>query len=337
MNNKEIAEVLKKDVDPNIKLPSGITFASAGDSVTITLSEKAIGLGKEALNMQTDAAAFEGWAIALYVHFLKLKGKILLNAVISESYKNQFNGGHCHYNRFLFRVMKFSEQFGDWFQVGKDIAEAVDMFKLFLAPDSFSFVNNIAEGETGDNGNLENYVEGLLADQMPEMLRTIVKEQGVSLRNPIYRQLPTGLFKGEKSEKTRIFTGGKSAIDLWTEQDKTIFIFELKARSKMVGIITELFFYANYMYDMFCDPATSFVPSFPKDSKDHRGYKDLLDSDGKKNHDQIQAFFLSDQSHPLLTPEVVGLLNNGAKGITYRWLDYPMDIVIGKTTGTPTK
>lgn len=166
------------------------------------------------------------------------------------------------------------------------------------------------------------------------ILHDVAKASGVSLRNPIYRQLSTGLFKKKKSEETRIFTGGKSAIDLWTEQDNTIFIFELKARNNKVGMITELFFYANYVYDMFCDKATTFVPLLGKGSKDHRGYEALLSSDGHKNHNRVQAFFLSDQRHPLITPEVVDLLNTGTEGIAYQWLAYSLDIVVEKTSGT---
>lgn len=163
MDGKVIEGILKKQVNSSIKLPQGITFVATDNSVTLILSENAIGLGDKALNMQQDAAAFEGWAIALYVHFLHTNEIVILNAVIPEQHKNQFDGKHGHYNRFLFRVMKFSEQFGSWFRVSTEIEEAVASFKAFLADDSF--VNNIGESEAGSNGNLENIVEGLLADE----------------------------------------------------------------------------------------------------------------------------------------------------------------------------
>ncbi|MEM1485454.1 hypothetical protein V6615_11335 [Oscillospiraceae bacterium PP1C4] len=336
ISSKEIVKYLKEHVDSNIKLPQGITFVASDDSVTITLSQKAIGLvEKGASNMQEDVAAFEGWVLALYVHFLHSCGSVTLNAVIPEKYTTEFNCDHCHYNRFLFRVMKFSEQFSSWFHISKDIAGAVASFKQFLA--SYSFVNNIGEGKAGNNGNLENIVERFFADQNPEALRKLLQKDSISLNNHINRQLPTGLFKGEMHKENAIFTGNKSAIDLWTEEDKAIFIFELKARNKMIGIISELFFYSNYMYDMFCDHETKFVPSPAKNSKEHRGYESLLSSDGDKNHNWIHAFFLSDQRHQLITDEVIKLLNTDAKGITYKWIDYNLDIDVEKTAAASTE
>lgn len=85
---------------------------------------------------------------------------------------------------------------------------------------------------------------------------------------------------------------------------------------------------------MFCDKATTFVPLLSNGSKEHRGYDALLSPDGHKIHNRVQALFLNDQRHPLITPEVVDLLNTGTDGIAYQWLAYSLDIVVEKTAGT---
>ena len=315
-----------------IKIPRGIQFGGEGNAVELTLSPSAMGLGDKPLNMQNVAAAFEGWAIVLFVHFLNENGTVTLSGSIPEKAKTLFDWHHCHYNRFLYRVLKFREQFGSWFRLSPDIAEAVDTFQHFLAAQKF--VNNIAGGEAGRNQHLENIVEGLLAGQKSDVLRKIAAEHNISPKNPIYRQLPTGLFKEEVHRETAIFTGSKSAIDLWTEQDQTIFIFELKVQNNMIGIITELFFYANYTYAMFCHRATSFCPLPSPASQRHRGYASLLSPEGAKNHDRVQAFFLSDRRHPLITPQVLRTLNSGTE-IIYEWLDYRLEAVVEELAGAP--
>ena len=45
-----------------LKLPSGISFTGSGDDACIVLSKDAV----EDHNMQSDAAAFEAWALALH-------------------------------------------------------------------------------------------------------------------------------------------------------------------------------------------------------------------------------------------------------------------------------
>ncbi|MEI6767146.1 MAG: hypothetical protein WCM76_16065 [Bacteroidota bacterium] len=63
------------------------------------------------------------------------------------------------------------------------------------------------------------------------------------------RQLPVGVFKEQVSIKTAIFSRGKSAIDIWgISEDNALLIFELKAeQNDKVGIISEIYFYANVM------------------------------------------------------------------------------------------
>ena len=48
-----------------------------------------------------------------------------------------------------------------------------------------------------------------------------------------------------------VFTGGTSAADFWAVDRGTINVYELKVNNPMVGIITEIFFYSNYVHDVF--------------------------------------------------------------------------------------
>lgn len=48
-----------------------------------------------------------------------------------------------------------------------------------------------------------------------------------------------------------VFTRQKSAIDFWASDGDTINVYELKVNNPMVGIITEIFFYSNYVHDVF--------------------------------------------------------------------------------------
>lgn len=326
MLNNEILKKLKSSVgNHSIRLPSGIAFHLEGAHLTMELSLSAVGLGKNPLNMQANEAAFEGWALALYVH-LHLNaenGTVTLQAPISKRDDSNFEDGCGHYNRFLYRVMKFSKQFA-WFHLSEALAEEAARFQQFL--ESGKFVNNLGNESAGENGKSENSVEAAFTDSQSELLRQIAKQKGCSLgENPIFRQLPVGLFKEQVSNESKIFTGGSSAIDLWTESEGTISIFELKALNKMIGIITELLFYANYMYDMYC-ANTSFAPAPPKNDVQDRGYASLVGPCGEKIHTKVQAFFLCDVWHPLLTAEVIRLMNR--EGISFDLLSYEFSIVL---------
>lgn len=292
-------------------------------SITIELNTKSVGM-----NMQNDSAAFEGWALALYVYLLDMNGTIILKAPAVEANITQSETIIRHYRRFLYRAMKFQEQF-PWFQLDEKLAGNVLQFKEELK--NTRFVNNIGNGSAGINGQLENMVEAMLADKNTNALLKIASTAGYQIgANKINRQLPVGLFKEKANEANRFFPGGKSAIDLWTQNESTISIFELKTQNKMIGMVTELFFYANYIYDMFCDDSTSFNPMARHGNKNNRGYEDLLSVDGHKIKNKVQAFFLydNDQIHPLISMKTVDVLNQGTKKIQYALLPYNLNILL---------
>lgn len=135
------------------------------------------------------------------------------------------------------------------------------------------FYNNIGNGETGSKGKYddENAVEAKLAED--GILRGVIGDIG---EGNVYRQLPAGLFEESVARDNAVFTGGKSAIDLWSVNGNTINIIELKTNNPMIGIVTEIFFYSNYVYDLVSKDGLFSLNEQVKGGKSHRGYEDLL-------------------------------------------------------------
>ena len=106
-------------------------------------------------------------------------------------------------------------------------------------------------------------------------------------------------------------------------------IYELKVRNPMVGILTELMFYANYAYDMYV-AENRFYPMAPPNgtgNKELRGYPELYERRGSLR--MIHGAMLTDQLHPLITPKVVDLMNEGSPFIRYHDLRYTLSIDVG--------
>ena len=146
----------------------------------------------------------------------------------------------------------------------------------------------------------------------PKMLFNELKNIFGKTYDVIDRQLPVGLFDEVKSEGTYITTGKKSAIDLWalSETKDQMVICELKKKSKgnynqKVGIISELYFYVNVMHDVFVNKTITQTEI----SKNVRSYHELLNN---KSISSIDGVFLVDKLHPLITNEVVKLLNKNS-------------------------
>ena len=125
----------------------------------------------------------------------------------------------------------------------------------------------------------------------------------------MYRQLPVGLFEGEVAEKNMVFTGAKSAVDLWNISDDEFRVYELKTENKMVGIVTEAFFYSNYFYDFLVSGAFT----LNRGAECDRGYPELLSAKINK----IVGVLLADEFHPLINSETVKLLNGNNLNIEY--------------------
>jgi hypothetical protein len=88
----------------SLKIPSEIYFIEDGNNLKMGMSGQAV-----CANMQKDGCAFEGWAIVS-----RQWGQYKKVILKWEKPKNPSNG---HYQRFLFRVSNFSQQFKSWFSI----------------------------------------------------------------------------------------------------------------------------------------------------------------------------------------------------------------------------
>lgn len=330
MLQKEISSKLIEDLRkavPSARLPEGIGFYESDweNAIEMRLSADAVVL----LNMQENAVAFEAWALILHVHLgrrviLALDHDLAPNHSEDSNNSEDLYRGHC--GRFLYRAKKFHDQYGKqndaWFDLSDDVKKQVEGFKT--CPGDPKFVNNYPTTIAKDGLGKENQVEGMFADvkKQSRVLADIAAGNQVAINaSEISRQLPVGLFEGTVSKDKAVFPYGKSAIDLWTVTEDSIVIFELKTDNQMVGIITELMFYANYVYDMFIINGNTFSPQTPENEAYFRGYRRLINS-GLKT---VLAAMLTNGLHPLVTPEVIEMMNAGAEGIKYLSMKYRFD------------
>jgi hypothetical protein len=249
-------------------------------------------------NMQNDGAAFEGWAVCL-MSWITTINKIVLKW---ETYTETKNNGH--YNRFLYRVIKFKEMF-DWFEIDDKHMNEISNFKSTLN----NLKNNSAEKTPERPSDLkETRVEYDLVN-IPYNQDIMKNFIGI---NKLNQHLPVGIKKNGIS----FFTGGASAIDLWgITNNNELLIFELKyikkeSKSKniKVGIISELLLYLNIMHDVFQNKIEK-----PKSKLTEE--VDLYNS-------QIQNIigcFLANEYHPLLENDnVIKLLNENNLNLSFR-------------------
>lgn len=236
-------------------------------------------------NMQADNAAFEGWAICIKAWLPEMVDRVCLK------WKSPSSNYSPHYNRFLYRVVRFRETY-DWFIIDNDLNAIVAEFENKLT----SLTNNFGNKEPSKpNSKGEKYLEYMIVhDHSFEFQKKFEVEY-------FNHQLPVGVKRNGRS----FFTGRGSAIDLWGLNGDTISIFELKYKHKMVGIITELFLYTCIIKDMVRG-----VISPPNSANCKRECEKKLYSK-IKSIKIIQANMLSEKEyyHDLINKEVIDLLN----------------------------
>lgn len=295
----ELRDAYGKKKHRNISIPDAGHFRLSRSPIGMRLS-----LSSQAVirNMQEDVAAFEGWLLALraWMHIEKAE-------LHWDKPADTDNG---HYQRFLYRVTRFSDLFPDWFSVAPDCRAPLDESKISGPKAKGPFVVNTAAAppkgvpdEKSKEANLEKHlVESKWLATTFELTPDLVG-----------RQFPVGLFKETVSRDTKIFTGGKSAIDLLgiNYGSKRLWVFELKAdNNQSMGIVSELFFYVSFMRDVI-GGKFSFNGNVPRiEGRLHHG-----DLAGIK---ELRGCMLAPMFHPLLDDNlVVNELNKG------RW---PKDI-----------
>lgn len=302
-----------------VSVSKKITRSGNGDSVTLLLNGKTI----KDDNMQMAGNAFEGWAFAIKARENK---KVILDVKkdtidILRLNKNEYSGcGNGHICRFLYRVIKFQNQYGNWFSISDDLEKIVKNFNEYLIDKDNFFVNNPPTKDAEDNSNKENLIESKLAER--GKLKEIIDD---TIDDEVYRQLPVGLFAQDKCIENSVFTYGHSAIDLWSIKDDTISIVELKAKNKMIGIITEIFFYVNYIND-FINPKSQYRFEVSKPAEEdtldsNRGYLKLYTSVKKKEIKKVVGILLADDEdgfHTYIDQSLLNVMNDNKEKLNYR-------------------
>jgi hypothetical protein len=263
-----------------------------------------VALSKDAVcqNMQTNAAAFESWILAL-----KTWG-VIDNVLLEWEIPSFTDKGSkwFHYQRFLYRVNFFRLLFGsDWFEVNNP--EKLNDCETLKPENKGKFVLNIPvknmHGTTSDSKEEAKLEEAFV--QQTDGGRSLLGE--IFGLCSVNRQLPVGLFRESKSSSSRIFPGGASAIDLVGLDAKCgLWIFELKkSGNAQLGVITELMFYAACMRDLR-DSTFKF-----HDGKAGGRWVGKIQEIAQQG--SVNAIFLLPEVHPLFRDkknEILELLNN---------------------------
>lgn len=358
-DKKEIKKILKEKYEIALSdWPRDIHLSAEKNELTLILNDKAVGFKPKNenkkenesyrwINMQEDSACFEGWAVVLKAQNEKISIKLKVDGIENFNFnsastrKSDLNNTKKHYARFLYRAARFLEQYGDWFFLDKSLADIVEKFKEeYLEKEGLSLTNNVPTRDAGVNQKRECQVETALADNKnKEYCLSILKGADclVDEENQVlYRQLPVGLFVDEVSTGNALFTGGASDIDLWTinKEEKIFQIIELKANGKSdngtesqnrrIGIITEIFFYSNFMRD-FLVRNKRFKLNSSKTK--FRGYNEIV-SLKKKQGIGINGIMLSNGYHPLIREhekKILQTLNANSAGIKYFCAKYNLE------------
>lgn len=254
-------------------------------------------------NMQTNAAAFEGWALALKRWAGAKKVGLFWPTVQPVDDKLP-----PHYERFLYRARRFADLFPEWFWLDGDTSQSAAL------SGGGERVLNVAGNRThlADNRICE---PGRWADehQMECFLRQDPAFAGHFGFRSGYRtdqQFPVGLFRTPLPDGNgRIFPGGKGAIDLVCADQDRFWLFELKAGKNIpVGTISELIFYASVIRDAALG---HFQFAQMRAAGNHVTGDDVLKAKA------IIAVMLGDKLHPLLNDaDLLKMLNEAVQA---RW------------------
>ena len=275
----------------NIRLPEHINIYTndEDDSLYIRLEGDSI-----SSNMQNDAAAFEGWGLCILSRLDSIK-----RVVVDWDEPSDKNG---HYRRFLYRLHKMMQYFGDIFTIEQSKRQSLDLFiKEYY--NSNNLVLNYPNSKATKASNIksknsEAYIEARF------------KEDKIfdNFMDVVDRQLPVGVFKENISKETSMFTYGHSAIDLWSIKDDSLYIFELKKSTNIkIGIISEALFYLWVMSDTI---KKRFRYNINGKIPQHRSFDELYSAIEEERISMIKSVLLIEKLHPLISKGTLNLINS---------------------------
>lgn len=330
---KLISDYIDND---NFKLSSAIGLKTKNTTLVLTLSFENV----KDINMQYDPACFEGWAVILKTYVIDIYPQCYDKVQLSCPNITLPKETKVHLMRFLYRVLRFNEQY-DWFTMDDELTDVINSFKPYM---NEYLVNNYPRDEASEpdetakikERTIESFLSKEPSNDTTKSLHTYFNKIGIPNDGlTIDHQLPVGLFLGKKGKDTRLFPGGAAAIDLWgltQTKPNDFYLFELKyskksSKNNKVGIISETFFYANYMVDLL-DKKGAFTINEDEDAKQKlRNYSTIVQFKHKELN-KIHAVMLVNkgQIHPAITPELLAVLNQGnQKAIEYSLAEYEFD------------
>jgi hypothetical protein len=282
----------------SVRLPNGISFAGEGEEVQLSLSAECV-----TDNMQSNRAAFEGWSLALRRW---CEVKVVLQWTPSPP---DASASHRqHYQRFLYRVARFQSLF-DWFRIEPRNEGEIDAWRALERRPLFLNVGGARgpEQESASEGDSESALEHRLLKSSE-----FAAHYGL-VHGTRDRQLPVGLFSEKTpSRGSRIFPGGKGAIDLVCLDADTLWLFELKAGENIpAGIVSELFFYTSVLRDALQGGPFTFAEAHPKARTKARIQPEAL---SRVTH--IEGVMLGHDLHPLVDSGLISILN---EAVEKRW------------------
>lgn len=242
-----------------------------------------------------------------------------------------------HYMRFLYRVMKMKELYGEKFFVDENHSEEVEIFtKEFqkrITDKSFKMTKPTQKGGAKETKNVsENHLEKWFmyysaTPMMKEKCPELVNSKSGNMK--LYDQFPCGLFAGSPSEKNRIFNRG--AFDLWgMDKENHICLYELKEYKNAghLGIISELFFYSCLISDL--KKVAEFLSDEEKSKCEFRGFQEFLRANNK-----ITAYFLVPRFHSFIKEnlsEILREMNQRNDNVQYDAIVFDQDKIVGEDT-----
>lgn len=268
------------------RLPSGISFRTIEDGVRLLFCREAVEDG----NMQSDAAAFEAWALALH-GYARVPG-------VELCWAGAASGPHAW--RFRVRAHAFARCFHSWFQLGGDLAPAME-------PGTTYVLNVESEPRRGpvkpfSTELRERGLEDLIVRD-PEFSARFKHRFDIEF---LGQQLPVGVFKNSVAKKNAVSPRGSAAIDIWGVKGTTLRLFELKRFSKAgggkLGILSELFLYALLMRGIQTKALT------------FGGGGGKADYNRIEKTRAIEAWLLTPTLHPLIAygdAPIIELMNRG--------------------------
>lgn len=299
MTKNEILKTLKAVCKPSIKLPSQLDIEINRNDLIITIP-----IEGTLKNMQTDSAAFEAWAIILKRWIKSINHAIIKwkEPIFSNISKNEIQ----HYQRFLFRTKRFSEAF-PWVNIHNTNENSLRQLKT---ENGGEIILNTPSKERSRVFNVKKDLNTYSESQLEEFILSnkVTREQFKREFNLNFvdNQLPVGVFEGKKNNATKIFTGGKSAIDIWgINNENDVCLFELKnAKNNKVGALSEMLFYSFIVQDIVRG-----VMKF-----DSTTYKGLQNIQAAK---KVKCYLVAPSTHPLIDGKVFSLLNKSTSKIEF--------------------